>query len=198
MLNKYLFHIDGDDVVMETDDSISVKELIEILMERTDCYEPLGIDCVRIFEGYSEKSLSGWYIDDISQTCDKAIDNPNDLYLAYHMPDIFFYAEGGWGHHMAKLGNSPVIPNAVSLHIRFEEFDNTVVVNGAYSLREMISFIEKSGYLDSRIEGIIIHTINPYVSSKYFLIGDPTLDVGITLERFHSMFREYVTIVEFK
>ena len=50
-VKKYLFHIDGDDVVMETDNSISVKELIEILMERIDCYEPLGIDYVRIFEG---------------------------------------------------------------------------------------------------------------------------------------------------
>lgn len=183
---------------METDDSISVKELIEILMDRIDCYEPLGIDRVRIFEGYSEKSLSGWYIDNILQTCDKAIDNPNDLYLAYHMPDMFFYAEGGWGHHMVNLGNSPVIPNAVSLHIRFEEFDNTVVVNGAYTLREMILFIEKSGYLDSRIEGIIIHKINPHASSKYILIGDSSLDLDITLERFHLMFQEYVTIVEFK
>lgn len=115
---------------METDDSISVKELIEILLERIDCYEPLGIDSVRIFEGYSEKNNSGWYIDNILQTCDKAIDNPNDLYLTYHMPDIFFYVEGGWGHHMASLGNCPVIPNAVSIHIRFEDFDNTVVING--------------------------------------------------------------------
>ncbi len=63
------------------------------------------------------------------------------------MPDIFFYAEGGWGHHMTSLGNCPVIPNAVSIHIRFEDFDNTVVINGAYTLREVISFIEQSGIL---------------------------------------------------
>ncbi len=70
MLKNYIFHVDGDDVVLEADDSICVKELIEILMKRIDCYEPLGIDSVRLFEGYSEKSLSGWYINNISKTCD--------------------------------------------------------------------------------------------------------------------------------
>lgn len=78
-------------------------------MDRLGCYEPLGMDSVRLFKGFSEKSFSGWYIDNISQTCNKAIDNPNDLYLAYHVPDIFFYAEGGWGHHMASLGKYSVI-----------------------------------------------------------------------------------------
>ena len=171
MVKKNIFHVDGNDVVVEVDDSISVKELIEVLMERIDCFEPLGIDCVRLFEGFSEKSFSGWFIDNISETCNEAIDNPNDLYLAYHIPNIFFYAEGGWGHHMASLGNCPVIPNAVSFRIRFEEFDNTVVVNGAYTLREMLSFIEKSGYIDSTIEGIIIHKINPYAQSEYIAVG---------------------------
>ena len=38
MLKNYIFHVDGDDVVLEADDSICVKELIEILMERIDCY----------------------------------------------------------------------------------------------------------------------------------------------------------------
>ena len=84
MLKKYVFHIDGNDVAVETDDSIRVKELIEIILERIDCYEPLGIDSVRIFEGYSEKNNSGWYIDNILQ------------------PLIYFFYKKSFYHQFSK------------------------------------------------------------------------------------------------
>ena len=43
---------------------------------------------------------------------------------------------------MLHLGNHPQIDNPVLLHLRFDDFDNSVVINGKYTFENIINFFE--------------------------------------------------------
>ena len=121
-----------------------------------DCFEPLGEQILTLFESHSPKRTSGWFIIDANQTCAESITNPKDLCLAYHMPGVFYFAEGGWGHHMTTLGNHPVLDTPVSFKLSLEGFRNTVVVSGKYTFREMINLLLNTGYISPDAHEIII------------------------------------------
>lgn len=126
MIQKYSFF--NEDII-EFDDTRSVKELIQYAFEQFDYYEPAGMEIVTLFQCHHPQSDTGWFTIDTNRKCSDEIIDRNNLCFAYYMPNVFYFAEGGWGHHMIELGNHPNIPRPVALKIRFEDFDNTVIIN---------------------------------------------------------------------
>lgn len=139
---------------LEFDDSKTVRELIQYAFEQFDYYEPFGIHAVTIYQtGYAHFTL------DTSRRCFEEIKEPNGLCFAYHIPGFLYYAEGGWEHHMSELPNHPVFNSPVSLKIKFEDFDHTVVFEGTHSFREVLNLLKRVGYINESIEQIIIQVL---------------------------------------
>lgn len=157
MLRAYRVFVEGYQwVSVNFDDQKTVNQLALRVLDEVDCYEPLGDDVVTLFEAQSPKDNNGWFLTDSGQKCCDAISNPEYLCLAYHMPGIFYYAEGGWGHHMKHLGNHPVLENPVSFKLVMEDFRNTVVVAGNYLLGDMVSFLQFKEYIPSQTRWVIV------------------------------------------
>lgn len=183
MNQHYLFWIDGERMEIEFDDRRSVIELIEHLFDIIDCYEPLGMDIVKLFECHSPKDNCGWMIIDTQKSCAEAIKNRNELCIAYSMPGKFYFAEGGWGHHMIELGNHPHLDNPVMLHLRFENFDNTVVIAGDYSLLDIIKFLESTNYIEEKIKEVEIFPIGDFANKykvSYISVNDERLKMKLS------------------
>lgn len=144
MIRSYSFFDGG---TLEFEDSKTVKELIQYAFERFGYYEPAGMEIVTLFQCHHSQSYTGWFTTDTNRICAEEIENRDELCFGYQMPDVFYFAEGGWGHHMVKLGNHPIIPDPVALKIRFEDFDNTVVINGKYCFSDIIKYLKDSHYI---------------------------------------------------
>ncbi len=145
------------------DDAKSVKELIRYAFNEFDYYEPAGMEVVTIFQPQS-RTYTGWFTTDTSRLCVDEIEDAENLCFAYHMPNVFYFAEGGWGHHMLDLGNHPQIDNPVVLHLRFDDFNHSVVINGKYTFETIISFLKQMNYLSRDARSLRICAINPYRS----------------------------------
>lgn len=191
MLQKYhVFGVTGTKGFC-FDDTRTVQEFVEALFCEYNYYEPFGMEFVTIFQGHSDRGYCGWFTTDKSKRCSEEITHPNDLCIAYNVPGVFYYAEGGWGHHMISLGNSPSLDNPVSLHLRFrdndnEHFDNTVVIAGQYTFRDIISCLIEYDYSLFNQKQIIIHSCNPYrepysISFDDALLKAPLVDFKKTL-----------------
>lgn len=153
MLQKYTF-FDGGEI--EFENTRTVKELIEYAFEAFDYYEPLGMDKVTLFQAHHPDTDTGWFTTNVELTCAEEIKNPGELCFAYHMPGVFYFAEGGWGHHMPHLGNHPEIPNAVALEIRFEDFSHNIVINGDLCFNDILNTLQKTDYIPSKIKYIMV------------------------------------------
>ena len=146
MVREYTFFADGQRT-LAFDDSKTIRELIEYAFDEFEYYEPAGMELVTLFQCHHSQSDTGWFTTDTTRICSEEIENRDELCFAYQMPGVFYFAEGGWGHHMTGLGNHPLIPDPVALKIRFEDFDNTVVINGKYSFSDIIRYLEKTDYI---------------------------------------------------
>lgn len=60
---------------------------------------------------------------------------------------------------MPELSNHPVFKHPVSLKVKFEDFDHTVVFEGTHSFREVLKLLKRVGYIDESIERIKIQVI---------------------------------------
>ncbi len=149
----------GENNKVHFDDSKTVRELIFSAFDQFDYYEPAGMDIVTLFQCHHSKSNFGWFTRDTSRICAEEIENPDELCFAYHKPGVFYFAEGGWGHHMIELGNHPVIPDPIALELRFEGFDNTVVVNGKYTFGDIIEYLKKTQYIPDNSDRLNIHPV---------------------------------------
>ncbi len=78
---------------------------------------------------------------DTIRKCYEEIKDPNGLCFAYYIPGFLYYAEGGWGHHMSELSNHPEFISPVSLKIKFEDFDHTIVFEGTHSHKRLFEFM---------------------------------------------------------
>ena len=167
---------------LEFEDSKTVKELIEYAFDKFDYYEPFGMDTVTVFQCHHPKSNKGWFTTDTKKKCTAEICNNDELCFAYYLPGFFYYAEGGWGHHMETLGNHPVFANPVSLNLRFEDFDHTVVFEGTHTFREVLDLLKEVGYIDASISKIRVNVLAyPRPSySKYINLCNPILDAPMT------------------
>jgi len=188
MKQTYTFFDGG---TIEFDDTKSVKELIEYAFDEFGYYEPMGMEVVTIYQAHHPDTIEGWFTTDVSLTCAEEIKRPDMLCFAYYLPKKFYFAEGGWGHHMPSLGNHPKIPKAVSLHIRFDDFDNTVVINGRYSFKDIINKLIETGYLDDSCKAIEVIPVGCPLKSYSIPFSDPIIRKPLTdferiLERYHS------------
>lgn len=178
MKQKYTF-FDGGAVTF--DDERSVRELIAHAFSVFDYYEPMGMDVVTLFQGHHPDTDDGWLTTDVSRSCRDEIKNPDELFFAYYMPGMFYFAEGGWGHHMPHLGNHPLIDNAVSLPLRFEDFDHTVVINGSYTFSDVIRTLLRTEYIDGSCSRVVVINIGCSRSTDYSIaFTDPVMNLPLT------------------
>lgn len=191
MVKKYSFFDGGE---LEFDDTKSVRELIECAFETFGYYEPLGINMVTLFQAHNPKSTEGWFTTDTSCSCVEEIQNRDELCFAYHLPNVFYFAEGGWGHHMKTLGNHPLIDDPVLLHIRFEGFNNSIVINGNYRFVDIIAFLQKGEYLPKSVKALLVRPINPYSEPYSISLSDSIIKSD--LKEFEKNLPDSVTIID--
>ena len=172
MIRRYTFFAEGQKT-MEFDDSKSIRELIKYAFSVFGYYEPAGMELVTLFQCHHSHSNEGWFTTDTTHICSEEIENCDELCFAYQMPGVFYFAEGGWGHHMTELGNHPTIPNPVALKIRFEDFDNTVVINGKYRFSDIIRFLTDTGYV-ADCHGVLVNPVG-ISDAPYFIPLDDNL-----------------------
>ncbi|MGN0547164.1 MAG: hypothetical protein ACI4I3_07510 [Acutalibacteraceae bacterium] len=177
MRQKYTFFDGG---TIEFDDTRSVKELIAYAFDCFGYYEPFGIDVVSLFQPHHSKTDTGWFTTDIKRSCADEIEYPNELCFAYYLPDTFYFAEGGWGHHMNDLGNHPVIPNPISLRIRFDGFDNTVIINGKYCFHDIINALIRTGYISDKCKSLKVLPVGCANKSYSIPFSDPIMRFSLT------------------
>lgn len=185
MKQIYTF-FDGGPV--EFDDAKTVRELIAYAFDRFGFYEPLGMETVTLFQAHHPDTDDGWFTTDTARTCAEEIKNPHELCFAYHLPGVLYYAEGGWGHHMASLGNHPHIPDAVSLNLRFEEFDHMLVLNGQLCLRDIIRLFQQAGYIGTA-SAIRVIPVGCADQAYTLPLSDPI--VHSPMAEFHKTLQQY-------
>lgn len=105
------------------------------------------------------------------------------------MPDAFYFAEGGWGHHMRELGNHPIIPNPVDINLKFNDFKSTVVVNGNYCFMDIIMLLKKVDYIPKTCNNLTVIPIGA-VNKKYIIpVNDEIMNKPLT--KFIELVGEY-------
>ena len=175
MIKRYKFAYCGD---LYFDDSRTVKELIEYAAEKYDYYIPQGIEIATLFQaGHHSANDSGWFTHDVNRKCCDEIENCDHLCFAYYLPGVFYFAEGGWGQR--GLGNHPIIPDPVELNLRFEDFDNPVVINGNYCFADVVRFIQMTGYLTPYWNRLCVHLIGTSGGEYWVPVGDSRLQVKL-------------------
>jgi hypothetical protein len=157
-----------------------VKELIEYAFDQFDYEEPFGMEIVTIFQSHHPDSLTGWITTDTTKSCAEEIKTHDFLCFAYYMPDIFYFAEGGWGHHMDSLGNRPHIPNEVALKLCFGDFRNTVIINGNYTLMDIIQKLKQTGYIESVLKNVKVSPSGAGSQILHFSLSDPVMNISLT------------------
>lgn len=176
MIREYTFYDDG---TLEFDDTRSVRELIQYAFDEFGYFEPLGMEIVTIFQCHHSKTNVGWFTIDVGKSCAEEIENRDELCFAYHLPNVFYFAEGGWGHHMKELGNHPKLENPVSLKIKFDDFYNTVVINGKYTFNDVISFLKKGEYISDRCSMLKVYLIGILNNEYVIPFSDEIMDVRL-------------------
>lgn len=193
MIQKYSFSANDEFIVF--DDEKTVKEMISSAFEKLGYYEPFGMDIVTVFQSQYPGSTEGWFTINVQKTCkEEILGDKQWLCFAYHMPNVFYYAEGGWGHHMISLKNHPVIDNPIMLHLRFEEFDHTVVFNGDLTFKKVVELFKSVEYIPQDAERIVVHAINPSVPSVEYKLSDKQMD--LSLVEFEKELPNAVTVID--
>lgn len=175
------------------DDTKSVKELIQYAFHAFDYYEPAGMEIVTLFQPQS-RTYTGWFTTDTFRLCADEIEDAENLCFAYQMPNAFYFAEGGWGHHMLHLGNHPQIDAPVLLHLRFEDFNHSVVINGKYTFETIIRFLKQTNYLSGAACSLRIHTIAPY--QEPFLIPFDSALMRLQLTEFEKRLPDSTLLID--
>lgn len=174
MIQEYGFF--GENT-LKFEDSKTVRELLEYAFEQYGYYEPFGMDTVTIYQ-----TNTPHFTLDTSRKCYEEIKEPDDLCFAYYIPGFLYYAEGGWGHHMAELSNHPVFKHPISLKLKFKDFHNTVVFEGSHSFREVLNLLTKVRYISDSISQIKIQVLaypKPNYT-KHIDCSDAILDAPMT------------------
>ncbi len=186
------FKFEGEEPLF-FDDTKTVKELIQYAFYKYGYYEPAGMEIITVFQPQSRTS-TGWFTTDVSLSCADEIRDTATLCFAYHMPNVFYFAEGGWGHHMPELGNHPQIDNPILLHLRFDDFDNSVVINGKYTFENIINFLKDTKYLTKDVSHLLIRAINPY--QEPYLISFNSDLMRLQLTEFEKKLPDSVVLID--
>lgn len=194
MIQQYSFL--GEHPVL-FDDNKSVKELLEYAFEEFGYYEPFGIDKVTLFQAHHPSGNYGWFTCDTTRKCSDEIKNHNELCFAYYIPDFLYFAEGGWGHHMRELGGHPEFSNPVSIKLRFDEFNHTVVFEGTHSFREVVNLLFSTGYISSATPIIELRVSDYPNGSHSKKVNNDDRIVDLPLAEFEKTFSLYgITTIE--
>jgi len=203
-LNQTYKFFDGGTI--KFDDQRSVKDLIAYAFQSFDYCEPMGMDVVTIFQTHHPNSRTGWFTTDTSLRCAEEIKSPNELCFAYYSPNVFYFAEGGWGHGMTGLGNRPKIDNEVALNLRIDDSRNTVVINGKYTFKDVINFLKETEYIDRRCNYIEVCPIGCIEKSYTLPFKDPIMNMCLsdfekelekyTIERIHPDDIKHIYYIE--
>ena len=131
-----------EDVIF--DDEKTVRELIERVFEESGYYEPMGMDVVTVYDASKYRVVL-----DTSKKCKDELspEGHNGFTVAYLKEDKFFFAEGGWGHHMINMNAAKLIGNPINIRVVFDGFKNSVVINGNIKLGEIYSFLCETTYI---------------------------------------------------
>lgn len=192
---KQIYTFSGEEPI-EFDDSKSVKELIEYAFDKFGYYEPFGMDIVTLFQCHHPETNTGWFTTDVKRSCAEEIKTPEWLCFAYHKPGVFYFAEGGWGHHMISLGNHPHIEDPVSLKLRFEDFNNSVVIAGKYTFMDIIKALKKTEYIPEDASYLVINAINPYKEAYIIRFSDEIMSKSLV--EFKEQLPLSVVIIDIK
>lgn len=164
MMQKYNFF--GEEPI-EFDDEKSVKDLIQYAFDQFDYYEPAGMEIVTLFQPHSPLSHMGWFTTDTNRKCSDEILNRDYLCFAYYMPNVFYFAEGGWGHHMKELGNHPDIPDPIQLRLHLEDHFHRVIINGNYCFHDVIHYLKKTQYISEECNKVRV--LFPRTEKSYII-----------------------------
>ena len=128
------------------DDEKTVAELIAAVYAKSDCYEPMGMDAVTVYDAGQYRVVT-----DTSRKCKEELDpsHNNGFCLAYFKKGKFFFAEGGWGHHMTELCPPGWVDDPVCITLAFGDFESAVVINQALTLGEITAFLRNTAYIRS-------------------------------------------------
>ena len=80
---------------------------------------------------------------------------------------------------MCALGNHPEIEDPVSLHIRFEDFNHTVVVNGSYRVCDILDMLKRSEYIPEECGFIKVIPVGCADKSYLLSIEDPAISLPL-------------------
>ena len=142
MIRTYSFF---DMETVQFDDELPVKDLMKHIFDESDYYEPAGMDIATALDAHYAHIVT-----DTSKKCKDELLSERDFCVAYYVPDKFYFAEGGWGHHMREMDAINNISNPVDVQFRFKDFKHTVVLNGKITLKEIYAFLVKSTYIDKQ------------------------------------------------
>lgn len=189
MKQEYSFFGGG---TLEFDDTKSVRELIECAFDTFGYEEPMGMEIVTLFQGHHPDTGTGWFTTDVSLCCADEIRTPDELFFAYHLPGVFYFAEGGWGHHMPELGNRPPIPNEVSLTLRFDGSRHTIVINGTYTFMDIVRVLKQNGYVQPDCDAVRVIPVGT-MKSYAVPLSDPIMSISLTelvehIELYHNRY----------
>lgn len=176
-MRQYTFFDGG---AVEFDEKKSVRELIEYAFDSFDYYEPLGIDAVTVFQPNCSKTSTGWFTTDVTLSCEEEIGDSSNLCFAYHIPNVFYFAEGGWDSHMLDLGNHPKIDNAIDIDIRLDGKENTVVINGSYSFNDIVKKLKSVDYISSKLNHVNVFYKGSNLQFDKIYFSDELLDLPLT------------------
>ena len=73
----------------------------------------------------------------------------------------------------------PKQSNAVKLIIRFDDFRNTIVINGAYSFNDIINYLKKTQYIEETCNILKVYLVG--IRSFYEIgFSDPIMNMNLT------------------
>lgn len=110
---------------------------------------------------------------------------------------------------MPELGNRPRIPNEVSLKLRFEDFDNTIVINGNYTFMDIVHVLRQREYIKADCDAVKVLPVG--IAQSYSIpFSDSIMKMCLTefirnIELYHNKYLKldkevfiYHTIFELK
>ena len=180
MLRTYEFYAEKP---IQFDDERTVGELIQYAFDEFDYYEPFGMDIVTVFQSYHPDTSTGWFTTDKNKKLKDEIVTRDVLCFAYYIPGVFYFAEGGWGHHMRGLGNHPRLENPVALKLRLDDSsnDNTIVFAGNLTMNKIIDAFKRTEYIDKNLTEIKIYIFcRMYAYERIYSLSDSIMDLPLT------------------
>lgn len=150
---------------VDVSDDAKVSDLAEVLHEDVE----LWVDDPRYVTVYDMK---GYHVcwDRDALLRDEL--SSGDTCIAYIVPGKFYFVEGGWGHHMIDMDCVHLIPDPVSIKLRFRfdhynigYFYEELVVNGQLTIQELIEILQETIIYWGPVDGWAVYDVPVFLPS---------------------------------